>query len=50
MLFTRFHRRLCWTPAREWLPALAKTLGAKALFRIPESLGGITAGDHVVAM
>jgi hypothetical protein len=29
---------------------LAKTIGAKALFRILESLGGITAGDHVVAM
>jgi hypothetical protein len=37
-------------PGARMASELAKTIGAKALFRIPESLGGITAGDHVVAM
>jgi hypothetical protein len=37
-------------PGARITSGLAKTIGAKALFRIPESLGGITAGDHVVAM
>src|SRR5262249_43216752 len=37
-------------PAREWLPALAKMLGAKPPFRVPEWLARPAAGEHVVVM
>jgi 2-alkyl-3-oxoalkanoate reductase len=35
---------------REWLPALAKILGAKPPLRIPAWIARIAAGDHVVSM
>jgi nucleoside-diphosphate-sugar epimerase len=35
---------------REWLPALAKALGAKPPFHVPAWLGRLLAGEHVVAM
>jgi nucleoside-diphosphate-sugar epimerase len=35
---------------REWLPALAKMLGAKPPFRVPEWVGRVAAGEHIVSM
>jgi len=35
---------------REWLPTLAKILGAKPPFHIPAWLGRLLAGEHVVSM
>jgi 2-alkyl-3-oxoalkanoate reductase len=37
-------------PVREWLPALAATLGAKQPRRIPKWLARLVAGDALVAM
>ena len=35
---------------REWLPELARMLGAKPPFTIPRWLGRIAAGEHMVVM
>ena len=37
-------------PVREWLPELARMLGAKPPFTIPRWLGRIAAGEHMVVM
>jgi nucleoside-diphosphate-sugar epimerase len=37
-------------PVREWLPALAERLGARMPMHIPAWLGGLLAGEHMVAM
>jgi nucleoside-diphosphate-sugar epimerase len=37
-------------PVREWLPQLARMLGAKPPFTIPRWLGRIAAGEHMVVM
>lgn len=37
-------------PVREWLPALARSLGAKPPFHVPAWIGRIVAGEHLVAM
>jgi nucleoside-diphosphate-sugar epimerase len=37
-------------PVREWLPVLAKTLGAKPPRRVPRWLARLVAGDAVVMM
>jgi 2-alkyl-3-oxoalkanoate reductase len=37
-------------PVREWLPALAHTLGAKTPIHVPAWLGRLLAGEHTVAM
>jgi nucleoside-diphosphate-sugar epimerase len=37
-------------PVREWLPVLARMLGAKPPFTIPRWLGRIAAGEHMVVM
>jgi nucleoside-diphosphate-sugar epimerase len=37
-------------PVREWLPALAKMLGAKPPFSLPAWLGRVVAGEHIVSM
>ena len=37
-------------PVREWLPELARMLGAKPPFKIPRWLGRIAAGEHTVVM
>jgi len=38
------------TPVREWLPALAAMLGAKAPWRMPKWLARIAAGKHIVSL
>jgi nucleoside-diphosphate-sugar epimerase len=35
---------------RDWLPALARMLGAKPPFHVPAWIGRLLAGDHIVAM
>jgi nucleoside-diphosphate-sugar epimerase len=35
---------------RDWLPALAATLGARPPFHVPAWLGRILAGEHMVTM
>jgi nucleoside-diphosphate-sugar epimerase len=37
-------------PVREWLPALAAMLGAKAPWRIPKCLARIAAGKHIASL
>lgn len=37
-------------PVHEWLPAIARLLGAKPPFRIPAWLARIVAGEHLVVM
>lgn len=37
-------------PVREWLPALARMIGAKPPRRIPRWLARLAAGEHMVAM
>lgn len=37
-------------PAREWLPALARMLGAKPPFQVPPWIARILAGEHIVMM
>jgi nucleoside-diphosphate-sugar epimerase len=37
-------------PVRDWLPALAEMLGAKAPFHVPAWLARIAAGEHLVVM
>jgi nucleoside-diphosphate-sugar epimerase len=37
-------------PAREWLPALARMLGAKPPFHVPPWIARILAGEHIVMM
>lgn len=37
-------------PVREWLPALAAMIGAKAPWRVPRWLARIMAGEHIVTM
>ena len=37
-------------PVREWLPALAAMVGAKAPWRVPRWLARIMAGEHIVTM
>jgi nucleoside-diphosphate-sugar epimerase len=37
-------------PAREWLPALARMLGAKPPFHVPSWIARILAGEHIVMM
>jgi nucleoside-diphosphate-sugar epimerase len=37
-------------PAREWVPALARVVGAKPPRRLPRWLARVAAGEHVVAM
>jgi 2-alkyl-3-oxoalkanoate reductase len=37
-------------PAREWLPALARVVGAKPPRRLPRWLARLVAGEHVVAI
>jgi nucleoside-diphosphate-sugar epimerase len=37
-------------PVRDWLPALARMLGAKPPRRLPRWLGRIVAGEHIVAL
>jgi 2-alkyl-3-oxoalkanoate reductase len=37
-------------PAREWLPTLAREVGAKPPRRLPRWLARLAAGEHVVAM
>jgi nucleoside-diphosphate-sugar epimerase len=37
-------------PAREWLPALAKSLGAKPPFHVPAWLARLAAPEHLVLM
>jgi nucleoside-diphosphate-sugar epimerase len=37
-------------PVREWLPAVARLLGAKPPLRVPAWLARILAGEHLVAM
>ena len=37
-------------PVREWLPALAETLGAKKPMRVPRFVGRLLAGEAAVMM
>jgi nucleoside-diphosphate-sugar epimerase len=37
-------------PVREWLPALARTLGARPPFHLPAWIARIVAGEHLVTM
>jgi nucleoside-diphosphate-sugar epimerase len=37
-------------PVQEWLPAFARSLGAKPPFHLPAWIGRIVAGDHLVTM
>jgi nucleoside-diphosphate-sugar epimerase len=37
-------------PTREWLPALARMLGAKPPFHVPPWIARILAGEHIVMM
>jgi 2-alkyl-3-oxoalkanoate reductase len=37
-------------PARDWLPALAKMLGAKPPFHVPAWIARLLAGEHIVTM
>lgn len=37
-------------PVREWLPALAALVGAKAPWRVPRWVARIVAGEHIVTM
>jgi len=37
-------------PVREWLPALARAVGAKPPRHVPRWLGRVAAGEHTVAM
>jgi 2-alkyl-3-oxoalkanoate reductase len=37
-------------PAREWLPALARIIGAKPPLHVPAWLGRLLAGEHLVEM
>jgi nucleoside-diphosphate-sugar epimerase len=37
-------------PVRDWLPVLAKLVGAKPPFHIPKWLGRLLAGDHMIKL